>query len=502
MSTSTRAPRIVRAAVTCAALVAVMLAASIPTSAGAAATGRIVNGTPVSGTAFDARWRSIAIITSRGERDTRRGQFCGGTFIAEDLVVTAAHCVSMPWNLLVLAEGDGYKTYNNATAIAPKSIQVVGGRRVLSSGDGDRVDVQAIRIHPRHDPVYGAWDIALLKLARPVRADSGVVPVQPVADGEDAGTWGAGGGIATDPARGPWVAGWGWRSDPFDDWFFAGSHESLTLRPSRPVKRPTRGTLQRPHKGGLARTPSNGLQEAMVPVQSDARCEDGLAGGPDIGWGRDFDAESMLCAGTLDTSDKNDENAGTNGVDACYGDSGGPVLASTGAALRLVGVVSFGVGCATSDSFGVYTRVAGARSFFQGAPPRRPVENVRRPIAVGPPIPGAVLRCRAGRWVGAGKVRIAVRWVRPLVADDETVWNSSQAYERLPGSGARRTYRVRERDMGARIHCLEIATNGQTVAAVVSKPVRIPGPDPEADEDHDDDDDDDDDGPTIGFAKR
>jgi secreted trypsin-like serine protease len=57
----------------------------------------------------------------------------------------------------------------------------------------------------------------------------------------------------------------------------------------------------------------------------------------------------MLCAGYH-----------TGGVDACSGDSGGPLMLWDSATLRWVqtGIVSAGAGCAEPGYYGLYTRLA------------------------------------------------------------------------------------------------------------------------------------------------
>ncbi|SFD76746.1 Trypsin [Actinopolyspora alba] len=76
------------------------------------------------------------------------------------------------------------------------------------------------------------------------------------------------------------------------------------------------------------------LRSVRVPVMSNFRCSRAYPG---------FDRESMFCAGYPE-----------GGKDACGGDSGGPFVVDG----RLVGLVSYGSGCARPDFPGVYTRLS------------------------------------------------------------------------------------------------------------------------------------------------
>ena len=85
------------------------------------------------------------------------------------------------------------------------------------------------------------------------------------------------------------------------------------------------------------------LQKAQVPITTDEYCESAY---PDEdGW--DFDPETMVCAGYPE-----------GGVDTCQGDSGGPLFADGSGGRRVVGVTSWGNGCAQEGFPGVYARVA------------------------------------------------------------------------------------------------------------------------------------------------
>lgn len=464
-------------------LVAAMaVLASIPAATHAAP--RVVNGSQVTAEQYEARWSSIAALAFRGEADARKGQFCASTFIAPTLVVTAAHCVADSSKLLLLDDNGMMRRFNAQRAIDPASIQVIAGRRILSVRNGERLNVTHVLVHPRYDPETGINDVALVQLAKAPADATHVTPVLPVQAGEDA-IWGDGQGRATSDALGPWIAGWGYRSSP-DYGFFTGASAAHPMhRPTHP-NRPYRPTA----KGSGRESIANALEAVGMPIRSDAVCDAGALG-QGTGYGRTYDSASMLCAGVLNTADLNDFNSVNNGVDACYGDSGGPMLASTGSALRLVGIVSFGAGCADRNMYGVYTRVAAMRTFLTSQP-RRNVRVRVKPTAFGAGEVGSVLSCAPGRWYGAGRVRYSYRWVKSgdyESAIDGAFYGADEFWSRIPGSAGTRHYRVQESDAGSSIACLVVATNGQTTAAENSFPVDIEGDEPVDPEDEPDDSD-------------
>ncbi len=84
--------------------------------------------------------------------------------------------------------------------------------------------------------------------------------------------------------------------------------------------------------GGSA---SRYLLKATVPLTSNATCSSA--------YGSDFKAAHMVCAAYPQ-----------GGTDTCQGDSGGPLVAGG----KLIGITSWGEGCALAGYPGVYTRVS------------------------------------------------------------------------------------------------------------------------------------------------
>lgn len=83
----------------------------------------------------------------------------------------------------------------------------------------------------------------------------------------------------------------------------------------------------------------NTLQKANIPLISNEECQKSY---------RDYKiTKQMICAGYKE-----------GGKDACKGDSGGPLVCQHEETWHLVGITSWGEGCARREQPGVYTKVA------------------------------------------------------------------------------------------------------------------------------------------------
>lgn len=230
-----------------------------------------------------------------GVGNTFDGQFCGGTIRDAHTIITAAHCV-----------------YNTPSW----DVDVLAGTSTLGNSSGQRIDVDAIAIHPDYDPDFNPYgpgsgvpnnDAALLHLSSPISIGS-AAPL-PLRDAGQA------------PGDQLVASGWG-----LNAWGSAYSSRSATLR-----------SVQVPFVADLACLSSYGLY--LVP-------------------------STMLCAGEA-------------GKDSCQGDSGGPLTYDAGNGLALAGIVSWGSGCGHAGYPGVYTEIASPsiRAFVTDTVPDPPPDE-------------------------------------------------------------------------------------------------------------------------------
>lgn len=222
-------------------------------------------------------WQVALVLSS--SNSLYDGLNCGGSLIAREWVLTAAHC----FDFWTAADYTVIAGIHSLTAPAP------GFRNV---------SIAEVIIHPDYDPATNDNDIALLRLAEPINerpADGATLPIAyarlvPAEVGALVGV------EAT-------VTGWG------------------TL---------TYGLLDHPPD----------LHEVEVPIVANDECNAAYGGSI---------TDNMLCAGVPE-----------GGRDSCQGDSGGPlvVLDEAGDHWLQTGVVSWGRGCGSPATPGVYVRVS------------------------------------------------------------------------------------------------------------------------------------------------
>ncbi|XP_075045727.1 transmembrane protease serine 5 [Mixophyes fleayi] len=207
---------------------------------------------------------------------------CGGSIVAHQWIITAAHCV------------------HNYRSPQLSSWSVLSGIVSHSPMRQKASAVEKIIYHQKYDDRTHDYDIALMKLEKPLNYSDSIRPVCLPQYDQDL------------PAGSEcWISGWG---------------------------------HTQPDNTHMPRS----LKEAMVPLISTKKCNSSCIYNGDI-------TPRMLCAGYLDGK-----------VDACQGDSGGPLVCQTDYTWRLVGVVSWGMGCAEPNRPGVYTKIASFLDWIHG----------------------------------------------------------------------------------------------------------------------------------------
>ena len=176
-----------------------------------------------------------------------------------------------------------------------------GTDNLLNVDAAQQIAVDRVVIHPRYAPWSQENDIALIRLSAPAPAGRPAMLANVGA------------------IQGATVLGFG---------NLAQGSAAQTLR--------TRS-------GESVVVQSTGLMRATLPIVPLVTCRTEL--GEAIATGGFHLGRNQICAG-----------GGRS--DSCQGDSGGPLVAEAGGRRRVIGVVSFGIGCAQRGRPAVYTRVA------------------------------------------------------------------------------------------------------------------------------------------------
>ncbi|XP_015433606.1 PREDICTED: transmembrane protease serine 9-like [Dufourea novaeangliae] len=211
--------------------------------------------------------------------------FCGGSIVAGQWILTAGHCV------------DAVPSYGD--------FLVKAGKHSLKLKESSEQVVKVVKsfVHEKYPGNVAPYDIALLKLEKPLTLTK---TVQPISLPEE-------GSIPTGTAV---LTGWG--------------STSRTNNPIMPDK----------------------LQTAPLPLVDLATCKkaiEDLTGPSPL-------HETNICSGPL-----------TGGYSACSGDSGGPLVLNQNGKTTLIGIVSWGiVPCGTLGAPSVYTRTSAFNSWING----------------------------------------------------------------------------------------------------------------------------------------